>query len=122
MKIKRITKQGVQGEVALREAAAGEFHDIIRLVRDAITVLLFPHKRDAWINMQSIFSDHAVVVQDGRLFSYPYTLAEDNVVMLGTAVEVVLDFKPVADRMAEALATHTSSEEQGVFLEAKDKK
>ncbi len=121
MKIKRINTDGIQGEVALREAAAGEFHDIIRLVRDAITALLFPHKTEAWINMQSIFTDHAVVVQDGRLFSYPYTLSDDNTVALGTAVEVVLDFKPVTERMAEALASHTPSDEQGVFLEAKDK-
>jgi hypothetical protein len=108
MEIHRIPDAGITNPAALREAAAGEFSDIIRLVRQALASKLRPGIRDTWIDIESIFSDHVVVSEQARFMAYPYTLSEDNQVTLGDPSEVTRDFIPV--RMVEANA----------FIEAKD--
>lgn len=94
------SEQGFVGTLALREAAATEFRDVIRLVRAAIIESLkHPlggrENRDIWVHMLSVFADHAVVEQGERYVSYPYTIGDDNQVTLGAPVEVVREWKPV---------------------------
>ncbi len=121
-KIKRIPSEGIEGDVAMREAAAGDFRTIMNLIRETLAQILFPHSRDAYVDLQSVFADKVVVYKDRRLWSYPYSLADDNVITFGTPEEVVLDYTPVAARMAEALNKKTPSDETTVFLESKDDK
>lgn len=106
----RIPPQGLIGEVALREAAATELRAVIDLVRAAIGAAMYPNRpaTDVYVSLDAIYPDHAVASRDGRLWSYPYTLGDDNTVTLGAPQEVVLDHKPVALR--EAMG--------GAFLEA----
>lgn len=121
-KIKTIPADGFEGEVALREAAAGNFRTIMNMVRKALEDHLFPSTQDRWVDMQAIFHDKAVVHSDGRLISYAYTLTEDNQVSIGEGTEVVLDYTPVVARMAEALQQNTSPDLPTMFLESKDSK
>lgn len=109
MKLAPLT-QPVIGPVALKEAAAGEYRAVIVLVgqavRDAINNGL-PERE--WIEITAIYPDRVVVERKGRLYAYPYTLTDDNQVVLGDPQEVVLDHRAVALREA-----------QQVFLEAQD--
>ena len=108
--MKHIPEQGIRGEQALREAAAGEFRDIMKLVRRALEdKLRQPGQRDVYVPIEAMFSDRVVVNESGRYLAYPYTLSDSNQVSLGTPVEVTKDYRPVAMREA-----------QGAFLEAKD--
>lgn len=109
VKIKSIPESGIIGETSLREAAAGEYRSIMRLVEDAVRKAVAPSKPDYYISITSIYPDRAIVEQDGRLYAYPYTLGEDNQVSVGQPTEVIIDHKPVSLREAK-----------GVFLEAKD--
>lgn len=108
MKLKPIPKDGIIGEVALREAAAGEFGDIMNLVRRALEATLRQPGREH-LYIDAIFADRVVVRHEGRYVAYPYTIDDSNQVSLGVPVEVTKDFQPVASSMREA---------QGVFLEA----
>ncbi|HHJ80352.1 MAG TPA: hypothetical protein ENJ65_01825 [Candidatus Tenderia electrophaga] len=108
--MRRIPEQGIRGEVALREAAAGEFHDIMKLVRRALEdKLRQPGQRDVYVPVEAIFTDRVVVMESGRYLAYPYTLNDNNQITLGNPTEVTKDYMPVAMREA-----------QGAFLEAKD--
>lgn len=121
MKLKPIPKEGILGEVALREAAAGEFHAIMNLVQRALQTVLFPGRADAYVSIEAMFADRAIVRTDGRLYAYPYTISDDNQVTLGQAEEVVQQFEAVSARMSEAMTDHAAGD-QGAFLEAKDEK
>ena len=121
-KIKKIPAKGFEGEVALREAAAGEFRTIIEMVRKALTAYIKPGVADAYIYMPSIFADKVIAQSNGRLYSYPYSIDDNNQVQIGAGVEVVLDYAPVTTRMAEAMDKHAKSDAPSVFLEAKDDK
>ena len=114
-----IPATGIQGEVALREAATGEFRAIVDMLRRALREKR-PGHDDCWVDVQAVFADRVVLMKDGRLHSYPYTLADNNTIELGEPEEVIIDFQPVAARMAEAMNTHTPTDEQGPFIEAKD--
>ncbi|MBW8034216.1 MAG: hypothetical protein FVQ79_00685 [Planctomycetes bacterium] len=107
----RIAKQGIEGAQAIREAQATAFRDVIRLITDALRQAL-SQPDDHYLDVAAIYPDRIVVAQDGRLWSYPYTLTDDNVVQFGTAHEVVLDHKPVG----------VMREANGAFVEAKDEK
>jgi len=121
-KIKKIPAQGFEGEIALREAAAGEFRTIIGMVRKALVAKLKPGIADAYIYVPSIFADKVIAELDGRFYSYPYSINDSNQVEIGAGVEVVLNYKPVVTRMAEAMGDRVKSDEPTVFLEAKDDK
>lgn len=108
--MKRVPKKGIEGETSLREAAATELGQVIDLVRQAIRVARRAMP-DGWdFCVDSIFPEHVVVLAEGRYWSYPYTIGDDNAVTLGTPAEVIVDYKPVGARVAEAAP--------GVFIEA----
>ena len=110
--MKRIPTDGIQGEAALREAAATECGQVMGLVRAALAAKLGLTAENAWqLNVEAMFPDRVIACRDGRYYAYSYTLSDDNQVSLGEAQEVVEQF--VAVRMTEASAGI-------VFLEAKD--
>lgn len=95
--MKIIPPEGLRGQ-RLVEAAAGELGARLELVRAAVMKLV---GRD-WLAVDAWYADRAVVRDTGgRLMAYPYTIAEDNTVQLGTPFEVVQQHAPV--RMAEAV-------------------
>ncbi len=100
MNLKRIPEDGFEGEVALREAAAGEYREIMRLVRDALNKMIGTGP-DPWVGVDAFYSDRVVVSQDGRLYAYSYTLDDKNQVQLGQPEEVVIDHKNVSLREAK---------------------
>lgn len=112
--MKRIPEQGFQGDIALREAAAGEFRDVMDLVRRALNdKLRGPDSRDYYLDLRAMYNDRAIVSDAGRYMSYPYTIDDNNQVVIGAPVEVTREFLPVA--MREAVASGS-----GVFIEAID--
>lgn len=108
----QIPQQGIVGSAALREAAAGEFSQVLALVRAALSAKLgFTRPEEAWrVDVEAMYADRAVIRREGRFWSYPYTLSEDNQVQLGEAQEVVEQYVPV--KLREAAEAET-------FLEAK---
>lgn len=117
--MKRIPAAGLVG-LALREAVATEYRAVVDLVRQAIADTIYPGRPDAgYVVLEGIYPDRVVVAREGRLYAYPYTLAEDNRVVLGEPAEVVLDHKPV---MSQPLAVGTVSRaetlREAVFIEA----
>lgn len=112
MKLKLIPATGFIGETAIREAAEGEFRQIMDLVRAALKKQLYPNEtEDYWVHIEAIYNDHVVIEKDGKLYSYPYAIDDQNNVMLGERVEVEVQHKPVSQDLHEA---------QGAFLEAVD--
>jgi len=131
--VKRATipAEGIVGEVALREAAAGEFGEISNLVSTALRTA-YP-QGDNWI--QALYADRAVVSNKGRKYAYPYSIDDNNQVTLGTPYEVVMQHVPAAGvqpvREAAPEKTTPESEQAGgrvspaalggdVFIEAID--
>lgn len=116
MKLKPIPEAGLVGEVALKEAAAGEFRAIIDLVRAAILAKLYPGEPNRYISLAAIYADHAVVdAGDGRQLAFPYTVDDSNQVTLGAPAEVVMTHVP-------ATALRESLKAGGAFVEAQDEK
>jgi hypothetical protein len=103
--LKKLPDSGLQGE-ALREAAAGDFRDIHRLVYDALKLHMGKRDQD-YIDIVAMFADQVVVRVGSRLFSHAYTLNDKNEVELGDATEVVKQFALVGgnDQIREALPT-----------------
>ncbi len=99
--MKILPASGIWGEVALREAAAGDFQSIIDLLREALR----PIVGDMWGNIVAVFPDAVVTQKGARLYRYPYTMGEDNQVTLGQPEEVVRNFGPAGSvRVTEAQA------------------
>lgn len=111
----QIPAEGVWGETALREAAAGSFQHIMRLIevqlRDALKL---SGEKDVWPHVIALFADTVVVNRKGKLIRYNYAVNGDTAVTLSDPVEVIEDFRPVNTAMREAV--------QGIFLEAADEK
>ncbi len=80
---------------AFREAAAGDFRDIINLVRKALAASHCANG-ECWVDL--IFLNHAVAVlqEKGRYYQYSYTLNDDNQVMVSNKIEVTRTFEAVA--------------------------
>jgi len=125
-KFEQLNNNGIIGETALIEAAATEFKTIIDLVRAALVNKLFPGQRERWVNLQALYADRVVVSAEmGRLYSYPYTISDSNVVELGEPVEVIRDYTPVVSAIGMALKealANSPKKDNGCFIEAKDKK
>ena len=106
---------GIVGAAALREAATGEYSQIIELVRAALIARLGLADQGWRLCLEAMFADRAIVARDGRYFAYPYTLGADNTVTLGEPVEVIEQYLPVGLREAR------EAELAGVtFVEARD--
>jgi len=100
--------------INLREAVATEFQDVARLVRGALTPVVYPGNPNGYVDIEALFADRVVVCRDGRYFSYPYTINEQNQVVFGNPIEVVETFEPVGKGAAAAPAAPGG----GVFVEA----
>jgi len=101
--MRRVPQDGIVGLAALREAATGEFRQIIELVQAALVVKLgLPSERTWMVSIEAMYADRAIVRRDGRYWAYPYTLAADNTVQMGEPTEVLETYVPVALREAEA--------------------
>lgn len=111
--MKRFTQAiGYKGYQALREAKASEFGDVIMYVTAALAKYL---GRD-WVDVIAIFADRVVVRQAARHFAYSYTIADDNSVAFGEAVEVVRDWVPTGvTQLTEAWGSDS------IFIESVDK-
>jgi hypothetical protein len=109
-----IAAAGISG-VKLREAAASELGQVIDLVNAAVRTTRdnSPDLCGFYWMIDAVFPDRVIVCSRGRYYSYPYTIGDDNVVALGAATEVVVDYAPVGARVAEAAANGS-----GVFIEA----
>jgi hypothetical protein len=114
---KPIPAVGIIGVEALREAAASEYGQVMRLVRDAVAAAVSAGKPNdcCYVDVEAMFSDRAVVRLDGRYWAYPYTIADDNQVQLGPRVEVIETYTPVTTPLREARDTP-----EGHFLEARE--
>jgi len=100
-------------EVSMREAAATELHDRMRLVSTALRSHVsepsgFANQSD-YISIDAFFSDRVIVQDNGRYWSYGYVIDDSNNVTFSQRTEVARDFQDVAMREA-----------QGSFLEATD--
>ncbi len=125
-----IAAAGFVGEIAMREAAASDFSQVIDLVRAAIRDVRRTMPEGWNFSLDSVFPDRAVVLAEGRYWSYPYTIGDDNRVVLGTPGEVVVDYapvkareEPVGARVAEAAAMDhrpsiAAANASHVFIEA----
>ncbi|MBI1397066.1 MAG: hypothetical protein GC151_13905 [Betaproteobacteria bacterium] len=108
--------------IRIAEAASTEFSQITTLVRDALAQSLGVERWN--ITLVAIHPDRAVVMKDGRFWSYPYTIGADNTVQLGQGAEVTQQWQPVReaadplnlrDKLARALRGAECA-----FVEAKD--
>ncbi len=103
-----VLSAGIVGEVALREAAAGSFQDIIHRVEGAVRALFQQAgSAEVYVYLRGLWPTEAVVSVSGkgaddRLLSYPYTLQKDGSVTLGQPVPVVESFTPIDASMREA--------------------
>ncbi len=86
----------------LTEATTTEFRALIDLVRQALRekLKLTPGMGDYYVDIQGIWADKAVVLLNGRLYSYPYTVSAENTVTLGEGTEVVAAYAPVKEALA----------------------
>lgn len=106
----------------MKEAATTELSQIGSLVYDELqeTIQGDSQPGDAGykpFGTEALFPDRVIVCMDGRYYSYPYTIDDNNKVTLGKPQEVLESFEPVgagAEAMTEALGSDT------VFVEAVD--
>lgn len=101
-----IPETGIHG-AALREAATTEMRQIMELVRSALAKKIAPDRPDLWVCVEAVYPDRVIVAKDGRYWSYPYALADDNTVVLGDPQEVIEQYVPVAMREAAAFIEAT---------------
>jgi len=106
--MKPIPASGLIGEAALREAGATEMGQVMSLARAALQDKLGV----PYVEIEAMFPDRVVACRDGRYYSYPFTIGEDNKVAVGDAAEVIEQYVPV--RMSEAIGADCA------FLESAD--
>jgi hypothetical protein len=91
--------KAVAGKAKMREAAATEIGQIVEMVRTAIRSAARARGQsiESW-NIRGVYADRAVAADaDGRLYAYPYTIDDANVVTVDERYEVVLEHRPVKD-------------------------
>lgn len=110
----KIPKQGLTGDVLLREAVT-EYRAVIDLLRGVLAQRFYPTEPGRWVNLVAIYPDSVVIDTDkGHLYKFAYTISADNTVTLGEPLEVKTDY--VA--LKEAQDSNTIPDGDGVFLEA----
>lgn len=115
MKRKPVPAAGIVGEVALREAAATEFGQMMQLVRAAVQRV----DPSIW-NFVAFYGDRVIVCNgDGRQYAYPYTIDDNNQVTLGTPYEVVSQHVP-ATAMREAAPNNPMTTGGGAHKERRE--
>ncbi|MFT4243554.1 MAG: hypothetical protein QM569_14875 [Acidovorax sp.] len=117
------------GFARLTEAVTTEYGQLIELVRQAVRdkMRLAVNNGDYYVDVRGIWPDRAVVGFKGRLYSYAYTVADDNTVTVGEATEVVAEYAPVgaaptapAVPAAPVREAQMQAREAAVFREAAD--
>lgn len=112
----KIPKQGLTGEVLLREAVT-EYRAIIDLLRSTLASRFYPTEPQRWIELSAVYADRVVVNTDkGHLFQFPYTISADNIVTLGEPIEVKGEYVPLKEAVQAIKAAVQSGET--VFVEA----
>lgn len=125
MPIKRIPT-GHAGFQTLTEAVTTEYGQLIELVRQAVreklrtTVAVQPGlmpgvSSDHYCDLQGMFADRAVVRLAGRLWAFPYTVADGDVITVGDPVPVAVNYVPLREAAAAAADDATAT-----FREAAD--
>ncbi|MGE0256906.1 MAG: Mu-like prophage major head subunit gpT family protein [Alphaproteobacteria bacterium] len=91
-----LPRTGIWGEVALREAAAGSYQEIMRRVEAKLRELLkLTGEQNAWAYVVALFPDQVVVNQADKLVRYDWR--EDGAgIVLANPTEVMETFRPVA--------------------------
>lgn len=99
-----IARGGVVGETALREATGEnkDLSDLMMAVRSAIAKKLHPHDDDPWVCVEALFSDRAIILDDGKYFSYPYVANDDLDITVGEPSQVEREWKPIGSEMRES--------------------
>ncbi|MBF9263389.1 hypothetical protein [Paracidovorax cattleyae] len=98
------------GYARLTEAVTTEYGQLIDLVRQAVRdKLRLTANSDYYVDVRGIWPERVVVGFKGRLYSYPYTIAQDNTVAVGEAAEVVAEYNPVGAASAPAAAPATDA-------------
>ena len=109
--MKPLPKKGIWGLAALREAAAGSFQQIMRLIETQLrTALTLSGETDVYPYVVALFPDSVVVNKESKLIRYDYKVVGDKAVELSNPIEVIETFKPVEAPLQEAV--------QGAFIEA----
>ncbi len=95
---------GIVGEAAIREAITTDYRQLGEMLHDALRKLFkATGDGDCWPNVLALYADRVVVRRDTKIWSYPYTHdPAANTLTLGTPVEVVASYDPVAMREAAA--------------------
>ncbi len=110
----------------MKEAATTELNQIGDLVADAVRDKLqaacAPGQMCNYCCIEALFPDRVIIEQDGRYWSYPYSIDDSNQVTLGDAQEVLESFEPVgkASAMKEARTLDIDTVATA-FIEAADK-
>jgi len=99
MKVKLPPAEGLTGTHLMREATT-EFRAVIDLVRNAVGKKLFPLQDDAWVEMEAIYPDRAIVCKDGKKWQFAYTIDDNNEAILGDPVEVKEEFVPIREAVS----------------------
>jgi hypothetical protein len=120
MIIKRIPTGGFD---RITEAVTTEFGQLMELVRQALREKqrVTPGQEGYYCDIRGIFPDRVVASMQGRLYSYPYTVGDDNKVTVGEATEVVVQFQTVAGAAAaSAIAEAVQAGDHVALREAAD--
>lgn len=110
----KFPKQGLTGDVLLREAVT-EYKAVIDAVRTAICKKVYPFNSEGrWINLEAIYADTAVYeAEDGKLFQFSYSIDASGNVTLGDPVAVAEQFVPIKEAQINETTTDHYS-----FIEA----
>ena len=91
-----------QGFDRLTEAVTTEYGALLDLVRIALRdkIRATPGQGDYYVDISGIYPDAVVVRLQGRLWSYPYTVADGDVVTIGDGVPVAMVAVPLREAAA----------------------
>ena len=81
----------------LREAVT-EYRAIIELLQGAVRTRMYPTEPNRWVQLEAVYADSLVIDNgNGNLYRMPYSIATDNTVTLGDALEVKEEFVPLKE-------------------------
>lgn len=114
MKLKLLASgTAIVGAAALREAFAGDYQQLIELLRGALRELWkMAGVDDPWPYVKAVYPESIVAERDGKLWRYPYTIGDDSKVSFGAPVQVIQRYVPIDGAMREAF------DDAAIFLEA----
>lgn len=105
--MKRIPKQGLIGDAAMREAAS-EFGQVVQLVRDQLKTHL-QVGNEHYVCIRAIYPDRVIIERDGKHTEFAYAIGEGDVVTIGDSRTVRFEPVPVATPPAPAEPSTTAT-------------